>query len=277
MSEAVCPACFRHCRVREGETGFCRARGNEGGRIVCLNYGKVTSLALDPIEKKPLARFYPGSMILSVGSFGCNMACPFCQNDAISFADEDTAAYRRLPPAELAAMARQLEPRGNIGVAYTYNEPMVGFEYVCDTARLVRDLGMKNVVVTNGAVTEETLNEVLPWIDAFNIDLKGFTRPWYRELGGDLETVKRFIIRAAECAHVELTTLIVPGKNDGEDEMRELSRWVASSLSRGVPLHITRFFPRREYVDKSPTDIALLRRLAAVAGESLETVVVGNV
>ena len=277
MSEAVCPACFRHCRIRAGGTGFCRARGNEGGRIVCVNYGKVTSLALDPIEKKPLARFYPGSRILSVGSFGCNMACPFCQNDAISFADEDTAAYRRLPPTELAAMARQLEPRGNIGVAYTYNEPMVGFEYVRDTARLVRDLGMKNVVVTNGAFTEETLNEVLPWIDAFNIDLKGFTQAWYRELGGDLETVKRIIIRAAQRAHVELTALIVPGKNDGEDEMRDLSRWVASSLSRGVPLHITRFFPRREYVDKSPTDIALLRRLAAVAGESLETVVVGNV
>ena len=277
MSEAVCPACFRHCRVREGETGFCRARGNKGGEIVCMNYGKVTSLALDPIEKKPLARFYPGSRILSVGSFGCNMACPFCQNDAISFADVDTAAYRRLPPAELGAMARQLEPRGNIGIAYTYNEPMVGFEYVRDTARLVRDLGMKNVVVTNGAFTEETLNEVLPWIDAFNIDLKGFTQAWYRELGGDLETVKRFIIRAAEYAHVELTALIVPGKNDGEDEMRELSRWVASSLSRGVPLHITRFFPRRDYADKSPTDIVLLRRLAAVAGECLETVVVGNV
>ena len=154
---------------------------------------------------------------------------------------------------------------------------MVGFEYVRDTARLVRDLGMKNVVVTNGAFTEETLNEVLPYIDAFNIDLKGFTQAWYRELGGDLETVKRFIIKAAQRAHVELTTLIVPGKNDGEDEMRELSRWVASSLSRGVPLHITRFFPRRDYVDKSPTDIALLRRLAEVTRKSLETVVIGNV
>ncbi len=276
MSEAVCPACFRHCRIREGETGFCRARGNKGGEIVCMNYGKVTSLALDPIEKKPLARFYPGSRILSVGSFGCNMACPFCQNDAISFADEDTVQWRYLPPDELAEMARQLEPRGNIGVAYTYIEPMVGFEYVRDTARPVRDLGMKNVVVTNGAFTEETLLEVLPWIDAFNIDLKGFTQAWYRELGGDLETVKRFIIKGAQRAHVELTTLIVPEKNDDEDEMRDLSRWVAS-VGREIPLHITRFFPRRDYADNCPTDIALLRRLAAVAGESLETVVVGNV
>lgn len=276
MSEAVCPACFRHCRIREGGTGFCRARGNEGGKIVCFNYGKVTSLALDPIEKKPLARFYPGSMILSVGSFGCNMACPFCQNDAISRADEGSVQWRYLPPEELAAMARQLEPSGNIGVAYTYNEPMVGFEFVRDTARLVRDLGMKNVVVTNGAFTEETLLEVLPWIDAFNIDLKGFTQAWYRELGGDLETVKRFIIRAAQLAHVELTTLIVPGKNDSEGEMRQLSQWIAS-LSRGIPLHVTRFFPRREYFANSPTDIELLRRLAEVAEECLDTVVVGNV
>ena len=241
-----------------------------------MNYGKVTSLALDPIEKKPLARFYPGSRILSVGSFGCNMACPFCQNDTISRADEDSVEWRYLPPEELAGMARQLKPRGNIGVAYTYNEPMIGFEYVRDTARLVRDLGMKNVAVTNGAFTEATLDEVLPYIDAFNIDLKGFTQAWYRELGGDLETVKRFIIRAAQRAHVELTMLIVPGKNDGEDEMRDLSRWVAS-VDRAIPLHITRFFPRREYTDRRPTDITLLRRLAAVAGESLETVVVGNV
>lgn len=276
MSKAVCLACFRYCRIKEGQAGFCRARKNEGGRIVCFNYGKVTSLALDPIEKKPLARFYPGSMILSVGSFGCNMACPFCQNDAISFTDEDTVQWRYLPPDELADMARQLQPRGNIGVAYTYNEPMIGFEYVRDTARLVRDLGMKNVVVTNGAFTEETLLEVLPYIDAFNIDLKGFTQAWYRELGGDLETVKRFIIRAVQRSHVELTALIVPGKNDSEDETRELSRWVAS-VGRAIPLHITRFFPRRDYADKSLTDIALLRRLAVVAGESLETVVVGNI
>lgn len=158
----------------------------------------------------------------------------------------------------------------------TYNEPMVGFEYVRDTARLVRDMGMKNVVVTNGAFTEETLCEVLPYIDAFNIDLKGFTQAWYSELGGDLETVKRFIIKAAQRAHVELTALIVPGKNDGEDEMRDLSRWVAS-VGRAIPLHVTRFFPRRDYADRRPTDIALLRRLAEVAGESLDTVVVGNV
>lgn len=276
MSEALCPVCFRHCLLREGQTGFCRARGNEGGKIVCLSYGKVTSLALDPIEKKPLARFYPGSKILSVGSFGCNMDCPFCQNDTSSRAEENKVDWQYLPPEELAGMARQLSPRGNIGVAYTYNEPMTGFEYVRDTARLVRDLGMKNVVVTNGAFPAETLDEVLPYIDAFNIDLKGFTRAWYRELGGDLDMVKRFIVRAAECAHVELTTLVVPGKNDSEDEMRRLSQWVAS-VSRTIPLHVTRFFPHREYFAKSPTDIALLRRLAEVAGESLDTVLVGNV
>ena len=276
MSEIVCPVCFRHCRLKEGQAGFCRARKNTGGLSVCVNYGKVTSLSLDPIEKKPLARFFPGSMILSAGSFGCNMDCPFCQNDSISCADEASSQWRHLPPEELAEMAERLKPRGNIGVAFTYNEPMIGYEYIRDTAKLVRDRGMKTAVVTNGAFSVETLNRVLPWTDAFNIDLKGFTEAWYRELGGDLETVKRFIMRASEGAHVELTTLIVPGKNDSEREMQGLARWVAT-VDRAIPLHVTRFFPRREYSGKRPTDIALLRRLATVARESLDTVLVGNV
>ena len=276
MSEIVCPVCFRHCRLEEGQAGFCRARKNTGGRSMCINYGKVTSLALDPIEKKPLARFFPGSMILSAGSFGCNMDCPFCQNDSISCADEQTAQWRHLPPERLAEMAERLKPRGNIGVAFTYNEPMIGYEYIRDTAKMARGRGMKTAVVTNGAFSVETLNRVLPFVDAFNIDLKGFTEAWYRELGGDLETVKRFIIRAAEGAHVELTTLVVPGKNDSEEEMQGLARWVAT-VDRAIPLHVTRFFPQREYTGKRPTDIALLRRLAMIAEESLETVLVGNV
>ena len=120
MSEIICPVCFRHCRLREGQLGFCRGRKNEGGKSICENYGKLTSIALDPIEKKPLARFFPGSLILSVGSFGCNMDCPFCQNDSISCADEQTADWRYMPPEELAALAQELRPRGNIGVAFTY-------------------------------------------------------------------------------------------------------------------------------------------------------------
>lgn len=276
MSDIVCPVCFRHCRLSDGQLGFCRGRKNEDGRSVCANYGRVTSLALDPIEKKPLARFCPGTKILSVGSYGCNMDCPFCQNDSISCADERTADWEYVPPEKLTALAQELAPRGNIGAAFTYNEPMIGFEYVRDTAKLVHEAGMKNVVVTNGAVCACALEEALPYIDAFNIDLKGFTEDWYRTLGGDLETVKRFITAAAERSHVELTTLIVPGGNDSEEEMRALSGWVAS-VDRTIPLHITRFFPRRKYSGRAPTDVALLRRLADIACESLDTVLIGNV
>lgn len=276
MSEIQCPVCFRHCRLQEGQIGFCRGRKNEGGKSVCENYGKLTSLALDPIEKKPLARFCPGSVILSVGSFGCNMDCPFCQNDSISCADEQTAVWRFLPPEELATLAQKLRPRGNLGVAFTYNEPMIGFEYVRDTARLVREAGMKNVIVTNGAFCLEALDEVLPYADAFNIDLKGFTESWYKELGGDLETVKAFIHKAARCTHVELTTLVVPGGNDSEREMRDMAAWIAS-VDRTIPLHITRFFPQRKYLGRNPTNIALLRQLAQIAKECLDTVLIGNV
>ena len=276
MSDAVCPVCFRHCRLKEGQIGFCRARRNEGGKSVSVNYAKVTSVALDPIEKKPLARFHPGSMILSVGSFGCNMDCPFCQNESCSRADEHSVEWRALPPDELAELAEKLRPRGNIGAAFTYNEPMIGFEYVRDAARAVRGRGMKNAVVTNGAVSLDALDEVLPYVDAFNIDLKGFTDKWYRELGGDLSTVKAFIAEAAKRAHVELTTLVVPGGNDSEEEMRALSSWVAS-VGKSIPLHVTRFFPRRNMLDRAPTDVNLLRRLAGIACENLETVLLGNV
>jgi len=179
-------------------------------------------------------------------------------------------------PDELAELAEKLRPRGNIVAAFTYNEPMIGFEYVRDAARAVRARGMKNAVVTNGAVSLDALDEVLPYVDAFNIDLKGFTDKWYRELGGDLSTVKAFIAEAAKRAHVELTTLVVPGGNDSEEEMRALSSWVAS-VGKSIPLHVTRFFPRRNMLDRAPTDVNLLRRLAGIACENLETVLLGNV
>ncbi|NLW73373.1 MAG: AmmeMemoRadiSam system radical SAM enzyme [Clostridiales bacterium] len=272
----TCQVCFRHCRLREGQIGFCRARRNEGGASVCINYGKITSMAFDPIEKKPLARFCPGTYILSVGSFGCNLDCPFCQNHQISCADEQSVQWEYYPPDLLASLAESQRKYRNIGVAYTYNEPLVGWEYVRDTAAEVRRRGMKNVVVTNGSITLPHLEQILPYIDAFNIDLKGFTREWYKKLGGDLDIVLDFIRTAAKCSHVELTTLIVPGGNDSPDEMRELSEWVAS-VDRKIPLHITRFFPRRKMAGSTPTDISLLYRLVAVAKEYLETVIVGNV
>ncbi len=255
--------------------GRCRARKNENGHSICISYGLLTSVALDPIEKKPLSRFHPGSMILSVGSFGCNLDCPFCQNASIAAAGEKDVDVVRMEPGELAALAEKLMPRGNIGVAFTYNEPMVGFEFVRDTAKLVRERHMKNVTVTNGSASREALEEVLPYMDAFNIDLKGFTPEYYKKLGGDLDTVLDFIRTAAGRSHVELTTLIVPDENDSPEEMRNLSAWVAG-VNETIPLHITRFFPRRMMRDRQPTDINLMRKLADVAKEHLETVLLGN-
>ena len=270
----TCDTCFYRCSLAEGRTGKCRARINRSGNIVPLNYGRLTALALDPIEKKPLYRFFPGSMILSAGSFGCNMHCPFCQNAEISQSGGDIeTAY--VSPESLAEKALSLVPRGNIGVAYTYNEPLVSWEYVRDASRCVRSLGMKNVVVTNGCVNSTVIEAVLPYIDAMNIDLKGFTREWYECLGGDLDVVKDTIVRSAKKTHVEVTTLIVPGKNDGEDEIRSLAQWV-SSIDKKIPLHITRFFPHWHMPDGNATPVDTVYRAVSIAREYLEYVYPGN-
>lgn len=271
----VCPVCMHHCRLAEGQYGRCRARKNEKGRIVSANYGKLTSLALDPVEKKPLRRFFPGSSVVSVGSFGCNLSCPFCQNYEISMAGETEIPYREMTPEELAELAWRCRGQGSIGVAFTYNEPLVGYEFVRDTARLVRERGMKNVVVTNGSVELPVLEELLPFIDAMNIDLKGFTEEYYRKLGGSLETVKEFIRRAAKECHVELTTLIVPGENDSAEEMEREAEWIAS-VDPEIVLHVTRFFPRYRMTDRKATDVGEVYRLRDAAGKYLKYVYTGN-
>ena len=270
-----CELCFHHCALAEGQTGFCRARACQDGKIVSLNYGKMTSLALDPIEKKPLRRFRPGSLILSVGSFGCNLRCPFCQNHEISMAGDSGIPTVEVSPEQLATKAAELVPHGNIGVAYTYNEPLIGYEYVQDCASLVHDQGMVNVLVTNGTVEEEPWRALLPLIDAANIDLKGFTPAWYRRLGGDLETVKRSIALAAERCHMEVTTLLIPGENDSEEEIRELARWLAS-ISPEIPLHLSRFFPQYQLVDRLPAPVEQVYRLAEAARGYLSYVYTGN-
>lgn len=273
--KAICNLCRHNCVIEEGKTGFCSARENRSGKIVCKNYGKVTSIALDPIEKKPLYRFYPGSLILSVGSYGCNLSCPFCQNCEISMADGDNVKFLEITPKALVKRALELVPRGNIGVAYTYNEPLIGYEFVLDCARLAKGSGLKNVVVTNGYINEKPLKELLPFIDAMNIDLKGFTESYYRTVSGDLETVKGSIKLAAENCHVEVTTLIVPDENDSEEEIDALSRWLAS-ISPEIPLHITRFFPRFKMADRAPTPLKTIYRLADLARKNLKYVYEGN-
>ena len=278
---AQCEVCFRQCRLEEGQTGFCGARENRGGMIIPKSYGQLTAIALDPIEKKPLARFFPGSMILSVGSYGCSMACPFCQNHEIA-RPADVPPTQYVIPEELAKAAVRLKRQGNIGVAYTYNEMTTAYEYIRDTAKLIRAQGMKNVLVTNGNVRAEVLKTFLPYIDAMNVDLKCFSEKAYREvLSGDLPTLKEFIRLAAEAehCHVELTTLIVPGMNDAEEEMREACRWIASlagGAGREIPLHVTRFFPRFRMSGGRPTPVRTVYRLADVARETLKYVYTGN-
>lgn len=271
-----CGICPHGCYIEEGHTGFCGARSNIEGKVTCTNYGRMTSIALDPIEKKPLHRFMPGSSILSVGSYGCNLRCPFCQNCGISMADMRTAETQDVPPEKLVDKALELRSRGNIGIAYTYNEPLIGYEYVFDCAGLAKENGLKNILVTNGYVCEEPLRKILPRIDAMNIDLKGFTEEFYKKLNGDLETVRNSIVIAAGRCHVEVTTLVIPGENDSAEEMTALAGWLAG-VSPDIPLHLSRFFPRYKYADKSPTPPETLYKLRDIAKQKLNFVYLGNI
>jgi len=273
--EITCQSCMHHCKLKPGQWGFCRARRNENGNVVCKNYGLISSMALDPIEKKPLRLFEPGSLILSVGSLGCNLRCPFCQNYEISMVGPEEKGYFYLSPKELAQKAVECQKAGNIGIAYTYNEPLVGWEYVLDTAKLVHKAGMKNVLVTNGTASPAVLEKLLPWIDAMNIDLKGFREEYYRNISGSFLAVKEFIAQAAAGCHVELTTLIVPEENDAQEDMEEEAKWIAS-VRDDIPLHITRFFPRYHMQDRKATDVGQIYRLAKIAEKYLRHVFVGN-
>lgn len=270
-----CEICPHHCKIEEGHIGLCKGRMNRNGEIVNENYGKLTGMALDPIEKKPLYHFHPGSMILSVGSYGCNLNCSFCQNCDISMVGGKDIETAFVPSEELVRKALSLKGRGNIGIAYTYNEPLISFEYVRDCARLAHENGLLNVAVTNGYICEEPLRDLLPFIDAFNIDLKGFSEDYYHKLRGDLATVMRSIEVASEKSHVEVTTLIVPGENDTEEEMEKLSSWLAS-VNPEIPLHISRFFPRWHMQDRNATPVKQVYHLADVARKKLKFVHEGN-
>lgn len=270
-----CGICPHRCALDEGETGFCKARVNLNGKIICKNYGLISSVALDPIEKKPLKNFMPNSKILSVGSFGCNLRCPFCQNYSISMADGTGMKLYSISKEELVEEAVLLREKGNVGIAYTYNEPLIGFEFVYDCAVLAREAGLKNIVVTNGYICEEPFLKLLPFIDAMNIDLKGFTEGFYKKVNGDLKTVKNSIRIAAKNCHVEITTLIIPGENDSEEEMDKLSKWI-SEIREDIPLHITKFYPQYKYLDKEATSVSKISNLAKVARKHLKLVYMGN-
>lgn len=282
---ATCNVCPHACSIAPGSLGICGARINEGGNVTSANYGLVTALALDPIEKKPLNRFHPGSRILSYGSFGCNLKCPFCQNSDIATmtADDIVKATGRsnifLSPAELVEKAIELKVNSNIGVAYTYNEPLISPEYIIDVGGMLHEVGMLSVAVTNGYCQPRKFDELLPYIDAFNIDLKCFTASGYEQLGapGGLDVVKRNIEEASKAGkHVEVTTLVVPGISDDEELFTEECEWLAS-INPNIPLHISRFFPNHKMLDEAPTNLALLQSFDQIAQAHLKYVYLGNI
>ena len=277
MAPHTCEACFHHCCLDEGQLGFCRARKGGVNGVESLSYGKITSLALDPIEKKPLAFFRPNAKVLSIGSFGCNMRCPFCQNASIAQVGEDKARFRFMSAAEVVEQALNLRDRGCEGVAYTYNEPATFYEFMIDCAHLAREQGLLNVVVSNGMIEGAPLVRLAQTIDAANIDVKCFTEEGYRSLSGDLDCVKHTVETLVEVGvHVELTTLVVPGLSDSTEDMARECSWIAS-LDPDIPLHLTRFFPRHHMRTSAPTPMPVLEELRGVARERLNRVVLGNV
>jgi pyruvate formate lyase activating enzyme len=284
VEKIICAICPRSCVIGPAQVGFCGARGNIDCEIVALNYGRVAAIMLDPIEKKPLWRFHPGSHVLSVGSYGCNLSCPYCQNSSISMEWEDEwveatgkyfSRYETIMPQRLIDLALSAKDKGNIGIAYTYNEPIIGYEYLWDCSRLAREFGLKNILVTNGYCNEKPWKELLPYIDAANIDVKGFTQEFYSKVGGDLDVVMKNVESAAQLCHLELTCLIIPGENDSPKEMESLSRWIAS-INPEIPLHLSRFFPHYKMNDRPPTSRDTIDHLAAIAQEHLKYVYKGN-
>lgn len=275
----LCPTCPRHCALADGALGACHARRRVGASVVCEAYGRVTSLAVDPVEKKPLRRFMPGTKLLSVGGYGCNLRCPFCQNYEISQAGADEVPWREISPTELVDVAlaqRELDP-SVAGIAYTYNEPLVTWEYVRDCSLVAHDAGLVNVLVSNGSVERRVMRELAPLIDAANIDLKGFSDGFYRMCGGSLAAVRATIelLAATPSCHLEVTTLVIPEENDTPEEIDAASAWLAS-LDPEIPYHVTRFFPRWHMSYAQPTPVETVYALADVARAHLRYVYEGN-
>jgi len=267
----TCHLCPNRCVIRDNKTGVCRVRKNIDGVLYALNYGEVSSYGMDPIEKKPLYHFYPGHQIFSLGTVGCNLHCRFCQNWEIAHGEPPTV---RVTPEEIVHLARQ--QRQCIGIAYTYSEPLVWYEFVSETAVLAHEAGLKNVLVTNGFIEQEPLEKLLPHVDAMNIDVKAFTNDYYRRLcAGRLDPVRRTVEIAVRHCLVELTTLLVTGENDSPGEIRELVDWIAR-VDREIPLHLSRYFPHYRF-DAPPTPLATMRCAREIAREKLPYVYLGNV
>ncbi|NPV91691.1 MAG: AmmeMemoRadiSam system radical SAM enzyme [Firmicutes bacterium] len=269
-----CLLCPRACVIKPGKAGVCRVRENRDGELITRNYRVVTSYGMDPIEKKPLYHFYPGTEIFSLGTVGCNLHCQFCQNWTIAHGDPQSVDLS--PEAAVEIMERESARRPCVGIAYTYSEPTVWYEYVLETAELARGKGFKNVLVTNGYIQEQPLRRLLPLIDAMNIDVKGFVEDFYRKwCKGGLAPVMKTVETAAGSCHVELTNLIIPGLNDSREEITALADWI-KSVDPDTPLHLSRYFPNYQ-LDLPPTPVGTLEMAYDIARERLHYVYLGNV
>ncbi len=272
-----CKLCAQSCKISSGKRGFCRVRENRDGTLYTLNYNMVSSEALDPIEKKPLYHFYPGSAVYSLGSIGCNFRCKHCQNWTISQVDVDTSQSREISPETAVSRALQF---GASSIAWTYNEPTIWYEYTYDCARLAKEAGLATVYVTNGYITPEALEKISPYLDAFRVDFKAFNNEFYRKMASArLEPVLEATKLAHELGmHIEVVNLVIPTHNDDPEELRAMSRWIYENLGADTPIHFTRFHPYYQLTDVPPTPLETLEMAYDIAKEEgLHYIYIGNV
>jgi len=273
-----CTICPRNCKLSEGQHGFCQIRKNIGDNVELISYGYNTGLSVDPIEKKPLYHFYPSSKVLSFGTLGCNMGCMFCQNWHISKSKGDPTELNQTSPEKIVEIAKEL---GCKSVAFTYNDPVIFFEYAIDTAKICRDNGIKTVAVTAGYINPEPRKEFFTYMDAANIDLKAFSEDFYKKnclasLGPILDTIK-YVKNETNC-WLELTTLLIEGENDSQDELERECEWIVQNLGVDVPLHFSAFHPDYKFMDRPQTKLSTLLKAYEIAKKAgIKYVYTGNV
>ncbi|MDI3526569.1 MAG: pyruvate formate lyase activating enzyme [Tenuifilum sp.] len=275
-NKIICELCPHECSLKVGQKGICQTRINEMGSMRLLNFGVIASAGLDPIEKKPLYHFYPGSKIFSIGGYGCNLKCKFCQNYEISqYTPGHNIPSRELAPTDIVQLASQLSQ--NIGIAYTYNEPTVFYELMYETAILANEKGLKNVMVSNGFINTKPLLDLLDVIDAFNIDLKAFRDDFYKTItGGTIEPVLKNLEKIKKNGnHLEIAFLVIPELNDSKEECKNMFKWIAENLGDDTPVHINRYYPAYK-LDKPATPAEKLEELFEIAIQYLKYVYIGN-
>lgn len=273
--QVQCELCPHNCLLDVGKTGSCKVRTNQNGVLVTENYGKISGFHSDPVEKKPLYHYYPGKNILSIGSVGCNLHCKFCQNHEIAQVGVNDIRLRELSPDSIVNDAMRL--KNNIGIAYTYNEPLVFYEFMRDTALLARQHGLKNVMVTNGFFNLGPLERMLNFIDAFSVDLKAFTEFFYKKVTlSKLQPVKDSLVRIKKSGKLlEITNLIIPGLNDDIAQFTEMIKWISTELGKDTILHLSRYFPKYRLTEPA-TDPERIKELFYIASEYLNFVYIGN-